>query len=406
MIELLKTILWSSLGLFAFFYLSYYSLMVYEAKKPNNVQKQRIFPKVSLVIPAHNEGKVILRKLENVKNLDYPKEKLEVFVVDDGSTDNTCQVVQNFINQNAVEVQLELLVLPRWLGKASALNYAWQCCNGEIIIISDADTTFEESAVTKIVQNFADSAVGAATGRLSVASDSIESLSTKMEKSYRNIFDVLRIGESRIDSTPIFNGLLSAFRRELLDKLKPDTLADDTELSLTIREKGWKAVYDPQAIAYEYPPDTLKLRVNQKLRRGRGIIQSFIRHRKMLFNPKYGKYGFVIFPSEFFMHVVSPILILLITVLTLTTIALTTPSSIIYFLLIAISLLVAYGLLSLVQRVVMPNKRVTINPIAAIVTFVVHQIYLILSLFSLFIQRISGRWKKTEDIRTLWKTKE
>ena len=96
---IIETLLWSLAGLLALFYFIYYSLMINEAKKPNNIRKQRIFPKVSLVIPAHNEEKMILRRLINIQNLKYPKDKLDVLIVDDGSTDKTYQTAQDFINR-------------------------------------------------------------------------------------------------------------------------------------------------------------------------------------------------------------------------------------------------------------------------------------------------------------------
>jgi len=391
-------LLWSSLGSLAIFYLSYYCLMVYEAKKPNTVRKQRIFPKVSLVIPTYNEGSVIFRKLENVKNLDYPKEELEVLVVDSGSSDTTCQVVQNFIHQNLGELNLRLITQSQRMGKASALNYAWQHCKGEVVIISDADAIFEETAVEKIVQNFGDPMVGAATGRLFIL-NADQSTVTRLEKSYRDIYEILRVGESNMGSTPIFNGPIAAFRRELLDELDSNTVADDTELSLMIREKGWKTVYDPEAVTYEYSPNKFESKVKQKTRRGQGIIQSFIRHRKILFDPKYGKYGFIVFPCEFFMHVISPILVMSVIILTLTILALK-PLILSTLLLMVVLMLIASALTLLIQRKLLSNRQTTINPIAILATFLNHQVCLIFGLFSLFVRKTNYKWKKIEEVRS------
>lgn len=398
---IIEILLWSLAGLLALFYFGYYGLMIYEAKKPSNIRRQRIFPKVSLVIPAYNEEKMILRKLINIQNLNYPKDKLEVLIVDDGSTDNTCQTAQDFINRtetdpdrNTGELKFRLISLPQWSGKISALNFAWQHCSGELVIISDADTTFEESAITRIVQNFADPTVGAVTGNLLMVNIN-QSLVTRMEKSYRSIFDILRMGESNMDSTPIFNGPISAFRRELLDKLPPHTLADDTELSIRIREKGWKAKYDPEAVAFAYTPAKLRMRIKQKSRRGHGIVQSLIRHRKILFNPNYGKYGFLILPCEFFMHAISPVLVMAIIILSLLSIAFR-PAIVMPFILTTGILLAAIWLISLISKKVMLRSKV-INPIDVLTTFLDHQISLTIGLSHLLMRRTSNKWEKIED---------
>lgn len=401
----LETLFWSLLSFLALFYFAYFGLMIYQSKKARNVKKSGIFPKISLVTPAHNESEVILGKLENSRNLIYPKDKLEIFVVDDGSSDNTCQLVQNFIDRNSNQIQMRLISLPQWSGKASALNQAWQYCTGEIVVITDADITLEENAIIKMIENFADPIVGAVTGRLCVAANS--DLTTTSEDNYRSIFDVIRMGESQMDSTPIFNGLIMAFRKELLDKLELDTLADDTELSLRVREKGWKAIYDPEVTAYEFPLASRKSRMKQKLRRGRGIVQSFVRHKNILFNPRYGKYGIVIFPCEFFMHIISPLIILIIVALIPMIIASSLPISIsamVSLTSIVILLLAGSVLILAIRKQILPDKKGTLNPIAVILTFLTHQLYLVLILFSYFLRSI-GIKEKTEDIRSSWKTK-
>ncbi len=308
--SLIEAIFWLLFGILALFYSIYFILMVISAKRGRGIKKVHVIPRLSLVIPVHNENEGIVKKLENSVRLDYPKDKLEILVVDDGSTDNTYQLVENFLQKNSTQTEIRLLSLPKWSGKASALNYAWTQCTGEIVAMTDADITLEEDAIQKIVRNFSDPKVGAVTGRLCVTANGMSS-TTVSEKNYRSIFDIIRLGESQIDSTPIFNGLIMAFRRELLDNLDSSIIADDTELAMLFREKGWKAIYDTEVIAYEFVSESQKLRAKQKMRRGRGIVQSFMRHRKMLFNRKYGKYGLVIFPCEFFMHIISPVLMVM-----------------------------------------------------------------------------------------------
>lgn len=388
-------LLWSSLGSLATFYFFYYTLMMHESRKPSNIQKAKRYPKVSLLIPTYNEEAVIRRKLSNVESLEYPEGKLEVIVVDSASTDTTRQLVRNIMENSPT--QFQLIVQRERLGKASALNYAVQHCRGDVVLMTDADAILEKNALKKIVENFNDPDVGAATGKLFILNADDSSV-TKLEKSYRSIYEIIRLGESNMDSTPIFNGPITAFRKELFDGLEPDTVTDDIELCIRIREKGFRAIYDPEAIAYEYAPISLKSRMRQKTRRAQGAIQSIIRHRGMLFNRRYGKYGFVIFPCEFFMHLISPILLLFL--IFLFGIVATRGQALTLLLMGAVIILVgAIALFSFVLQTLMPDRTLIINPVNILVTFVSLQASLILGFSALLFRKKNYRWEKIDDVR-------
>lgn len=401
MFDPFELLLWL-LGSLTLFYFAYYGFMIYEARKPGNVQKGRAYPKVSLLIPTYNEESVILRKLLNVEDMFYPKEKMEIVVVDSGSTDNTCQIVQSFVSKSPGKFRL--LVQPQRFGKASALNYAVQHCQGDVVIMTDADAILNKNAAEKIVENFNDPIIGAVTGRLFILNSDQSSI-TKLEKSYRDIYEFIRMGESNLDSTPIFNGPITAFRRELFDDLESDTVTDDIELCIRIREKGYRAVYEPAAIAYEYAPVSLKSRMKQKSRRAQGAIQSIIRHRRLLFNSKYGKYGLLIFPCELFMHLISPILLLFLIVL-LGMVAVSSHTLALFTIGFIAVLVGAIALFSLVSKILMPDKMVIINPIDILVTFFTLQVSLILGLSALILGKKSYKWEKIDDVRIVSKSKE
>jgi cellulose synthase/poly-beta-1,6-N-acetylglucosamine synthase-like glycosyltransferase len=341
-----------------------------------------------VIIPAYNERDAIDSKLRDLLKQDYPN--MEIIVVDDGSADETSEIVKNFVKENSSQLKVQLFAFPERRGKASAINYAWQHCNGEIVIISDADTLLGEGAIQKIVQNFSDQKVGAVTGKLSMINYG-ETSATKLEKAYRSIFDVLRIGESHIDSTPIFNGPLVALRRNLFDHLEPNTLADDTEISLKVIEKGYRAIFDPEAMVYAFTPKKFKFRMKQKIRRAQGIIQSFIRHRNMLFKSAYGRYGLVIFPAEFFMHIISPFLLVANAILFSFLIF----NSILTIHFIAIFILVI-AILGLILMAVghVSKDFILIRLIRLFLTFIEHQIFLMLGLLSIFVGRYSAKWEK------------
>jgi cellulose synthase/poly-beta-1,6-N-acetylglucosamine synthase-like glycosyltransferase len=223
--------------LLVIFYLGYFLLMVKMSCRRNtfNGYDGNLNLLVSIIVPAYNEEKNIVRKLENLLQQGYPF--MEVIVVNDGSTDRTAELVQSFIEKNSLQHKVKLLNISKREGKPSAINHGFRYCKGEIIVISDADTILGENALQRIVQRFQDGKVGGVTGKLSMINYG-ESFSTDLEENYRNVFDILRLGESCMDSTPIFNGALIALRRQLFSPLRPDTIADDTEIALRVRKKA------------------------------------------------------------------------------------------------------------------------------------------------------------------------
>jgi cellulose synthase/poly-beta-1,6-N-acetylglucosamine synthase-like glycosyltransferase len=341
-------------------------------------------------VPAYNEEKNIVRKLENLLQQGYTF--MEVIVVNDGSTDRTAEIVQSFIEKNSLQHKVKLLNISKREGKPSAINHGFRYCKGEIVVISDADTILGDNALQRIVQRFQDGKVGGVTGKLSMINYG-ESFSTYLEENYRNVFDILRLGESCMDSTPIFNGALMALRRQLFSPLRSDTIADDTEIALRVREKGYKAVFDYTATVYAFTPEHFIWRIKQKVRRAEGIIQSFIRHKDILFRSVYGKYGLIIFPCEFFMFLVSPFLFLLIIFLFPFVLQLSALSTMQILFILGVGL-VFLGSTSFILKYLL--KRSLINPVKFIGTFLEHQIFLILALFSLLFRKGSVKWERTD----------
>jgi len=373
------------------FYFGYFFLMWMKSrgwKSLHNSGLEDCAPFVSVVVPTYNEEDTIVHKLKNLIEQDYLS--MEIIVVDGASEDRTVELIKKFVEDH--DLDMKLIMEEERRGKASALNDAFKHCSGEIVVLTDSDATFEKGTVAKIVNNFDDVMIGAVTGRLVIVNADQTSV-TKLEKSYRGIFGILRRGESTLDSTPIFNGPISAFRRELLiDELESNTIADDTELSLQIREKGYRAVYDPETIAYEYTPVTLRSRVEQKRRRGQGIIQSFVRHHRMMFNSRYGKFGTVIFPAEFFMHLVSPILLFVFLILF--------PFSLVFmnnYMLISLIITLMFAFVALIIM--------KISVVSFISNFLDSQFILLLSLIYHILGKSQHKWRKISEIRGIMKKK-
>ena len=301
----IQIIFFSVTALLVLVYGGYYFLCYYTANhKLLKIKKNRKFrPTVSIVIPTWNEKDTIEGKLKNTLKLKYPNKKLEIIVIDSGSTDKTRSIVKKF-------KKVRLIAEKKRMGKANALNRVFKKCKGDIVIMSDSDCRLDEDILEKSMPYFSNPKVGALTGR-QILLNPDENIATKTESNYRNFYFLIRKAESIIDSTIIFHGEFSAFRKELLENIYSDSVADDTELALRIRKKKYRALMIWEAIYREYAPDKLSERMKQKYRRAQGLIQIMTRFFSTFFlNPSYGYFGMLIFPVEFFMHVISPILLI------------------------------------------------------------------------------------------------
>jgi len=291
-----------------FFYGGYFALMHKNAKKKQGktIGLDDFSPLISIIIPAYNEEKMIYSKLVNTLQQSY--KNFEVIVANDGSEDNTLSEVNRFNDEHPLD-KIHLISFNERRGKSIILSDVVGQAKGEILVFTDADTILDKDSICHLIKPFEQSTVGVITGKLSMVNYSHNSL-TGLEKNYRSIFDTIRLGESNIDSTPIINGALMAIRTNLFDNIS-GSIADDTEVAIRTREKGFKVLFEPSALVYSKTPKDFSSRATQKIRSAQGIIQSFVGHSKILFNSHYKKYGRLIFPSEFILHVIAPVLVII-----------------------------------------------------------------------------------------------
>jgi cellulose synthase/poly-beta-1,6-N-acetylglucosamine synthase-like glycosyltransferase len=200
---------------------------------------------VSVILAVHNGEALIRRKLEGLLALDYPHELLSIIVVSDGSTDGTEAIVREFDGRGVT-----LLATPRG-GKAAALNYALTVATGEILFFTDVRQPLEPGCLRHLVANFADPTVGAVTGELHLLrGDSGEQADMNIYWRYE-IW--ARQRHSAIDSLFNTTGCIYAMRRSLARPIPGDTLTDDAMLPLRAFFEGYRVIFDPAAIAFDYP---------------------------------------------------------------------------------------------------------------------------------------------------------
>jgi cellulose synthase/poly-beta-1,6-N-acetylglucosamine synthase-like glycosyltransferase len=234
-------------------------------------------PSVSFVITAFNEGRDIEKKLENTLAIDYPKEKLEIVVASDCSTDATDEIVRRFENRGVT-----LMRQQQRNGKTAAQNAAVELAGGEIIVFSDATSMYEATAVRRLVSNFADHSVGCVGGRLEYVDPSASDVGGGA-RSYWNYESILKKYESLACSLIGVSGCIYAVRRDNYVPMYPEACSDFLIATL-IFEQGLRTVYEPSAVCAEETNN----RTDKEMRmRVRVISQTFTdlwRNRAMM-NP-------------------------------------------------------------------------------------------------------------------------
>jgi cellulose synthase/poly-beta-1,6-N-acetylglucosamine synthase-like glycosyltransferase len=224
-------------------------------------------PAVSMVIPAHNEERHLPAKLANLAALDYPRDRLEVLFVSDGSTDATNKI----LGRAAEAGKLTLLALPARGGKSNALNQAVPRARHDILVFSDAATLFAPDAVSKMVRHFEDPRVGVVCGALQFQA-STESRQT--EGLYWRYESLLRRMESRIGVTLTASGAIYALRRACFVPLAADTLVEDLVVPMTARRLGFRVLYDPEARGTDFAAATVAGEFSRRVRIATGSFRA------------------------------------------------------------------------------------------------------------------------------------
>jgi cellulose synthase/poly-beta-1,6-N-acetylglucosamine synthase-like glycosyltransferase len=249
-------------------------------------------PSLTVIVPAYRERGTIERRLANLSACDYPRDRFRVLVVVSGADDGTAEAVEAWTADGLVRLIRE----EKRSGKAGAINLALSAANSELVVVTDANTSFEPDALVNIAANFADPAIGAATGYFEVTGE--DRTMESEEKLFWRLRNRLRRLEAAVDSTAFMSGELCCFRRGLIARLDEDTLADDMNVALQVRRQGYRVVVDWTARCSEPRSAALDELSETKSRRAAGGIQELIRAGDLIFNRRYGWFGMLILPSS------------------------------------------------------------------------------------------------------------
>jgi len=209
------------------------------------VKKAPIQPALSLLIPAYNEARVIERKILNSLALDYPAGRMEIVVASDGSTDATEAIARRF-EANGVR----LVTFAKKRGKMALLNASIHEMRGKIVVFTDASAMLAPDALRRLIENFADPSVGAVSGRYQVVRPGEVNIGAS-ESLYWKYETFLKTQESQLDSTLGGHGQLHAIRKNLYPFPPPETINDDYVIPLSVVSRGFRAVYEPDAVVFE-----------------------------------------------------------------------------------------------------------------------------------------------------------
>jgi cellulose synthase/poly-beta-1,6-N-acetylglucosamine synthase-like glycosyltransferase len=285
-----RYVLWNSIivgvvsyGLFATFWTNTMSvpLALKSKSEESRISGPSRYPKVTIIVPAHNEEKVIARTVESLLEADYPYK--EIIIVDDGSTDRTYEEASKF-NGRVTILRKENG------GKHSALNHGVKFATGEILMVVDADTIIGRASLQEMAKKFSDENVVAVAGNIKVVNRN-SWLTRCQALEYIISIQTFRRALDAFGTVTVVPGALGAFRKRVLEETgfyDKDTLTEDFDVTVKALKTGFVVQGSSTALAYTQSPQTFRDLYRQRMRWYRGNFQTLWKHSDALTNPRYG----------------------------------------------------------------------------------------------------------------------
>ncbi|MEO8109707.1 MAG: glycosyltransferase family 2 protein [Ginsengibacter sp.] len=306
----IKIIFWTSLFIVAYSYVLYgilvwilISLRNIFFERDNNKFDPDFLPAVSLVIATFNEESIIRKKVANTFELDYPKDKLHIYFVTDGSTDNTNNILKSYPN-------IHVLFRPERKGKVAAINHAMEFVKTPYVIFCDANTFLNKACIKEIIKHYIDEKTGAVAGEKKVIDTSqTNSAAGSGEGLYWKYESLLKKLDARFYTVVGAAGELFSIRTSLYEPVDTGILLDDFMISMNICRQGYRVMYEPAAYAMETPSMTIKEEQKRKIRISAGGFQSIYLLKDLLNIFKYGKLSFQYISHRVLRWAVCPVLL-------------------------------------------------------------------------------------------------
>ncbi|MCD4666796.1 glycosyltransferase family 2 protein [archaeon] len=282
---------------FILLYLVIFWLLVFFSKgvKDDNLKIKK-YPLVSIVIPAYNEEKNIAQTIKSTLKLDYPKNKMEILIVNDGSKDKTSEVVKRVIKENK-DFNIKLIEQEN-AGKGAAMNNALKKTKGEFFIPFDADSLIRSDALKKMIPVFeTDKEIAAVLPLMKVYKPKTWIQKVQWTEYMVNLFYKKLMSE--LDCVSVAPGPFSIYRKKVMEEVNgfdENNLTEDLEITLRVQKKHYKVVQVFNTEVYTKTPKNFKQFYKQRNRWYKGTLLNAIKHRKMVFNKKYGDFGLIQMP--------------------------------------------------------------------------------------------------------------
>lgn len=286
--------------------------------KDLNFKDERLeeYPFVSILVPAHNEGKVIGKTVESLLSLDYPIDKMELIVINDNSSDNSRDILQSIKNRykkyNFTIINTDNIIGGK--GKSNALNIGYQRAKGDFIAIYDADNTPEKTALRYLIQVIVrDDRLGAVIGKFRTRNKHKNILTKFINIETLSFQWIAQAGRRELLGLCTIPGTNFVLRRTTIDKLggwDTKAIAEDTEISFRIYKMGQRITYVPHSVTWEQEPETIKVWIKQRTRWVKGNIYVLVKYIKNLFKGKQNRVLFDIlyFFSVYFLFLTSVVI--------------------------------------------------------------------------------------------------
>lgn len=282
--------------LFVALYFEVFLFITYLETSPKRKAKKlapKTLPSVSIIVPCWNEATTLSATIHSILDLNYPKEKLSILIIDDGSTDDTRERMQEFAGNSQVK-----LLYKENGGKHTALNHALQFVTSDMVGCLDADSFVDKEALNKIVAEFHDTDLMAVTPSIKINNPkNILELVQKVEYGWGVMLRNLMASLGAIYVTP---GPFSIFRKSVFDQLggyRKGHNTEDMELAVRMQKAHMKIGNAPDAFIYTTAPKNIKALYKQRLRWTYGFLMNAIDNKDIYFNPKYGNLGMVVLPT-------------------------------------------------------------------------------------------------------------
>jgi len=281
---------------FLFLYLLIFWLLVFlEEGIEDELTQIKQFPQVTVAVPAYNEEDTVAKTLNSIIKLDYPKDNVEIIVINDGSKDNTVKVVETTIKENPGSKIL--LVNKKNGGKGTALNVALKLAKGEFFVPLDADSYIRSDALKVIMPNFENKNVAAVLPLMKIKDPKnfmqrIQWAEYMVNLFYKRLMSIL-------DCVHVAPGPFSVYRKETLIEIggfDENNLTEDLEVTLRLQKNNYKIIQVMNTEVYTIPPDDFKGFYKQRNRWYKGTIINAFNYRKMAFNKDYQDFGFIQMP--------------------------------------------------------------------------------------------------------------